>query len=162
MFTRTVNLSVWLGAAALLLPPSLFATGTGATPQRFDARVGGFLGYTYQVQLQDGLLQYARFGGGHKPTHARVRPTMEQWTEFRRELDAIDIWRWRAQYVNLGVTDGTQWSLDVAFRDRAIKTQGSNEYPGTMPDFSGGPSASEAFTRYLKAVQRLVGGRVFE
>jgi hypothetical protein len=162
MFTRTVKLSGWLVAVALLLPPSLFATETGAIPERFDARVGGFMGYTYQVQLQDGLLQYARFGGGHKPTHARVRPTMEQWREFRRELDAIDVWRWRAQYSTPGALDGTQWSLDVTYPDRALRTHGNNDYPGAIPHPSGAPSGSKAFTRYLKAVQRLVGGRAFE
>jgi hypothetical protein len=159
---RIVILSSWLTATALLCAPSLNASEIDAIPQRFHARVGGFNGFTYEVQLQDGRLEYKRSGGRQKSRYARVRPTTEQWTEFRRELDAIDIWRWRAQYLNPGVTDGTQWSLDLAFQDRAIKTQGSNDYPGTTPDSSGVPSASKAFARYLKAVQQLVGGRAFE
>lgn len=149
-------------AAALLCSPSLLASETSAIPQRFHARVGGFMGYTYEVQLQDGRLQYARFGGGHKSQHARVRPTMEQWREFRRELDAIDVWRWRLQYSTPGVSDGTQWSLDVTYPDTAVRTHGNNDYPGATPDPSGVPSGSKAFSRYLKAVQRLLGGRAFE
>jgi hypothetical protein len=160
--SRTVILSTWLTATVLLCVPSLNASEVNAVPQRFHSRIGGFLGFTYELELRDGSLDYRKSGRGQKSEHVRVRPTMDQWTEFRRELDALDVWRWRAQYVNPGVVDGTQWSLDVAYHDRAIKTQGSNEYPGTTPDSSGVPSASEAFTRYLKAVQRLVGGRAFE
>jgi hypothetical protein len=159
---RPVTLSTWLVAMALLCSRSLLASEPNAIPQRFHARVGGFNGFTYEVQLQDGRLEYARSGGGQKSRRASVRPTMEQWRKFRRELDAIGIWRWRAQYVNPGVTDGTQWSLEVAYPDRALKTQGSNDYPGDAPNPSGVPSASKAFARYLKAVQRLVGGRAFE
>lgn len=149
-------------AAVLLCSASLKASETNAIPQRFHTRIGGFNGFTYEVRLQDGRLEYERSGGSNNSRHVRVRPTMEQWREFRRELDAIGIWRWRAQYINPGVTDGTQWSLDVAYPDRAIKTEGSNDYPGATPVPSGVPSASKAFTRYLKAVQRLVGGRAFE
>ena len=162
MFTRTVNLSAWLGATMVLCSPSLIASGTSAVPQQFHARVGGFMGYSYEVRLQDGGLDYAKVGGGQKPEHARVRPTTEQWKEFRRELDAIGVWRWRAQYSSPGVSDGTQWTLDVIYPDKAVRAQGNNDYPGATPDPSGVPSGSKIFTRYLKAVQRLLGGRAFE
>jgi hypothetical protein len=162
MFMRSIILSRWLVAAALLCSPSLFAGETNAIPQRFHTRIGGFMGHTYEVQLQDGCLQYETFGRGNKPERARVCPTMEQWREFRREVDAIGVWRWRAQYSTPGVADGTQWSLDVTYSDRAVRTQGSNNYPGDTQESFGVPSGSKAFTRYLKAVQRLLGGRAFE
>jgi hypothetical protein len=120
------------------------------------------MGYTYEVQLQEGGLQYTRLGGGQKPRHVRVRPTIEQWREFRRELDGIGVWRWRAHYSSPGVSDGTQWTLDVVYPDRAVSAQGNNDYPAATPDASGVSSGSKAFTRYLKAVQRLLGGRAFE
>ena len=162
MLKRTVPLSALLLAVALLCSPPLIASKTSAIPQRFHARIGGFMGYTYYVELQDGGLQYTRSGGGQKTMSARVRPTTEQWTEFRRELDALGIWRWRAHYTNPGVADGTQWSLDVAYPDRAIKTEGDNDYPGATANPSGVPSGSKVFARYLKAVQQLLGGRAFE
>jgi hypothetical protein len=152
----------WLAATVLPCSPSLFGGETDAIPQRFQTRVGGFMGHTYEVQLQDGCLQYATFGRGIKSDPARVCPTVEQWSEFRRELDAIGVWRWRAQYSTPGVVDGTQWSLDVVYPDRAVRTQGNNSYPGATPDSLGVPSGSKAFSRYLKAVQRLLGGRAFQ
>ena len=159
---RNVTLSTWLVATVMLCSPSLFAGDTNAIPQRFHTRIGGFMGNTYEVQLQDGCLQYETFGRGNKSDNARVCPTMEQWKEFRRELDAIGVWRWRSQYSTPGVADGTQWSLDVAYPDRTVRTQGNNNYPGAMRDPVGVPSGSKAFTRYLKAVQRLLGGKAFE
>lgn len=120
------------------------------------------MGCSYEVQLQDGGLDYTRVGGGQKPEHASVRPTIEQWREFRRELNAIGVWRWRAQYSRPGVSDGTQWTLDVIYPDKAIRAQGNNDFPGATQDPSGIPSGSKIFTRYLKAVQRLLGGRAFE
>ena len=159
---RTITLSTWLVATALLCSPSLFADEANAIPQQFHTRIGGFMGNTYEVQLLDGCLQYETFGRGNKSDHARVCPTIEQWKEFRRELDAIGVWRWRAQYSNPRVADGNQWSLDVTYPDRAVSTQGSNKYPGPTPDSFGVFSGSKAFTRYLKAVQRLLGGRAFE
>ena len=149
-------------AAVLLGSPSLFAGETNAMPQRFHTRVGGFMGRTYEVQLEDGVLQYETFGRGHQAEHTVVRPTLDQWREFRRELDAIGVWRWRAQYETPGVADGTQWSLDVAYPDKAVSSQGSNNYPGAKADPIGVPSGSKEFTRYLKAVQRLLGGKAFE
>ena len=162
MFTRIATLNMWIVAAALLCSRSLVAGETTAIPQRFHTRIGGFMGHTYEVRLQDGCLQYETFGRGQKSEPARVCPTIEQWREFRRELDAIGVSRWHAQYSNPQVVDGTQWSLDLAYSDQAVKTQGSNRYPGLTPESDGVASASKAFTRYLKAVQRLLGGKAFE
>lgn len=162
MFHQASNRRTWLVTMALLYPASLIAGEKSAIPQQFHARIGGFMGNTYEVQLQDGSLQYTKSGRGHKPQHFRVRPTMEQWRDFRRELDAIGVWQWRPQYSTPGVADGTQWSLEVTYPDRTIRSQGNNDYPGAASDPSGVPSGSKAFSRYLKAVQRLVGGRAFE
>ena len=71
---------------------------TESDPQRFHVRIGGFMGRTYEVQLQDGSLRYTTFGRGHNSEPVEVRPTMEQWGESGRELDAIGVWRWRAEY----------------------------------------------------------------
>jgi hypothetical protein len=145
-----------------LLSPVRAASEATAAPERFRARIGGFLGYTYEVVLKDDYIEYARSVGGQKPLRARVRPTVEQWRAFRTELDAIGIWEWRAQYSDPKVADGTQWSLEVAYPDRSIKTQGSNDYPGARSESTGGPVSGKIFTRYLKAVQRLLGGKSFE
>jgi hypothetical protein len=55
-------------AAIMLCSTPLIASENNAIPQRFHARIGGFLGDTYEVQLQDGCLQYTRFGGAANPS----------------------------------------------------------------------------------------------
>jgi len=157
-----VAIAVLVLAAVTLCLPSLIAGDTDPIPQRFHVRIGGFMGRSYEVQLQDGSLRYTTFGRGLSSEPVEIRPTMEQWREFRRELDAIGVWRWRAEYSAPGVADGTQWSLDVAYADRAVKTKGSHHYPEGNPDSFGVSSGSKAFTRYLKAVQQLLGGKAFE
>jgi hypothetical protein len=156
------QICVAAGMLLCLFSPAPAATEATAAPERFRARIGGFLGYTYEVVLKDDYIDYTRSTGGKKTLSARVHPTMEQWKAFRTELDAIGVWQWRAQYSAPGVADGTQWSLEVAYPDRSIKTQGSNEYPGARSGPSGGPESSKIFARYLKAVQRLLGGKSFE
>jgi hypothetical protein len=162
MFRQISNLGACFVAAALFYPASLVAGEKTALPQEFHARIGGFMGYTYDVHLQEGALQYSRSGRGGKPQSIRVSPTTEQWLEFRRELDAIGVWDWRRTYPNPGVADGTQWLLEVTYPDRTAKSQGSNNYPGAKAEPSGVPSGSKVFTRYLKAAERLLGGKAFE
>jgi hypothetical protein len=45
-------------------------------------------------------------------------------------MNEVGVWRWRAEYANAGVTDGTQWRLEVAFAGRKAKSSGSSGYPG--------------------------------
>lgn len=74
------------------------------------------------------------------------------------------IWQWQDNYPSeLSICDGTQWSLDIAYEDAALRSGGDNAYPkdedddGTIP--SAAPSAH--FERLLKAVSALIGGRDF-
>lgn len=156
------RLCVAAGVLFCLFSPAPGASERTSAPNHFHARIGGFLGNTYEVVLKGDYIEFARFAGGQEPLRDRVRPTDEQWRAFRTELDAIGIWQWRAQYIDSGVADGTQWLLDVSYPDRAIKTGGSNDYPGARTDGSGGPKSSKIFLRYLRAVQQLLGGKSFE
>ena len=91
-----------------------------------------------------------------------MAPTETQWVEFRRTLDELKVWRWRTEYPSNGIVDGTQWSLDIAFADRGIKTHGSNSYPDDAGKSNGEPEPTEAFKRYLEAVRKLTGGKSFQ
>jgi hypothetical protein len=153
--------------ATLILFASLctvsLAAGTADMPKEFSAIIGGFLGSTYVVELRDGALHYTEKKGRDAVTSsATVIPTSAQWQEFRKTIDELNIWQWHAQYPNRGTMDGTQWSLKIAYADRALKTHGDNNYP----DANGAPSdnsdPSKSFNRYLGAIRKLIGGRSFE
>ena len=142
--TKLCFVALFTFAAATLLS----AAEPSFVPKTFSAYVGGFNGPTYLVELHDGVLTYTS-GPRNEPNHAKITPTAAQWQEFRQTLDELDIWRWRPDYSNNAIKDGTQWRLDFAYSDRTLKLKGSNEYP-------------KHFDRYLAAVQKLLGGKTFK
>jgi hypothetical protein len=151
-------------AALLLLVsvPVLSGAEPSPVPKHFSASIGGFMGGTYRVEYRDGTLTYTTFDPGHRnPRPVAVHPGEAQWREFRQTLDALKVWQWRAQYQSEGVADGTQWSLDIAYTDRALKSEGSNNYPDAAGRPSGNPQPSDAFNRYLAAVGKLMGNKTF-
>ena len=126
----------------------LSAAEPSSAPRNFSAYIGGFEGPTYLVELRDNALTYTS-GPRNKPNHTRITPTAAQWQEFRQTLDALDVWRWRSNYTNNTFKDGTQWRISLEYADRALKTEGSNDYP-------------KHFDRYLAAIQKLLGGKTFK
>jgi hypothetical protein len=151
--------------AALFL---LFATSArpadepSAVPTHFVARIGGFLGSTYSVELKDGTLTYTVSGHGQTNVrHATITPTEATWREFRHALDELKVWQWKNDYARGGVMDGTQWLLEVAYSDRALKSCGDNNYPEASGEPTGKPDFSPVFSRYLAAIKRLIGGKDF-
>jgi hypothetical protein len=87
--------------------------------------------------------------GAQATSSATITPTAEQWREFRQSIDELKVWRWRPDYSDSAIMDGTQWQLELAYSDHSLKTGGSNKYP-------------EHFDRYLAAVQKLLGGKTFK
>ena len=155
--------------AATLFCGASFAAEPAPIPKQFSALIGGFFGPTYVIELRDGTLHYTEHkrstGPGPKPTaSATITPTAEQWREFRESLDQLNVWRWRPDYNNDAIADGTQWRLEIKYADHALKTEGSNDYP----DATGAPKAksdiatTKTFDRYLAAVEKLLGGKTFK
>lgn len=56
---------------------------------------------------------------------------------FMQALQDLHFGEWKSQYVNLGVLDGTQWSLELHFSNgqRTVSFSGSNAYPYNFDDF---------------------------
>jgi hypothetical protein len=146
---------------SLFAAPAIAADGQSDVPARFTARIGGFLGASYSVELRDGALVYtSREGGGERST-ATVTPTAAQWREFRQTLDELKVWQWQADYPNRGTLDGTQWSLEIAYPDHSLATHGDNNYPAANGKPIGKSEYTDTFTRYLAAVKKLLGGKSF-
>jgi hypothetical protein len=142
------------------------AAAPAMVPEKFGAFIGGFLGSTYLVELRDGALHYTekkvRNGRFQVTESATVTPTVQQWEEFRKNIDELNLWQWRADYPSQGIVDGTQWSLEIAYADHVLKTNGSNNYPDASGNPSGNSNVTKTFGRYLAAIKRLIGGRSFE
>ena len=84
-----------------------------------------------------------------------VEPSEAAWAEFWRTLSALSAWRWREQYVEMSVRDGTMWTLDIKINDQELHSSGQNAYPPK----GRGPSMTRDFRRLLQALSELLGGR---
>ena len=125
-------------------------------PRLFEVSIGGFFGASYRVELQsDGTLLYR-----HNPRTLisepgtrtrRVRVGDDQWREFRRAMDEVNVWAWRKDYIDPRVVDGTQWNLKLEYADASVVSRGSNVFP-----------EQQDFERFRAAVVMLIGGREFE
>jgi hypothetical protein len=132
-----------------------------AMPQQFRTSIGGFFGPSYIVELRDGSLIYsARKRGESEAKTTIITPSAAQWLAFSQALDDIKVWQWQTKYMLANSHDGTQWSLDISYANRAIKTHGHNLYPDDNNGSKEEPS--QAFKRYLTAVMRLINGNDFK
>src|SRR4051812_44860592 len=90
---RTAPSRFWHATLLLLTALSMMsAAEPSPIPKRFSAYIGGFMGASYKLELNDGVLTYTTFGGGHtNPKHATIKPTEAQWREFRQTLDDLKV-----------------------------------------------------------------------
>jgi hypothetical protein len=132
------------------------------SPRGLHIRVGGYPGPWYSVELLGEVLRYEAKGRADLPTDVELfEPTERQWQEFAAALDALGVWRWRANYPNPGVMDGTSWSIDIDYGRVAIRAGGDNNYPAAGGAPSGKPEPTREFRGLLTAVRNLIGGRPF-
>jgi hypothetical protein len=152
-----------LAVLFLVLATSARAAGEPAVvPVHFAARIGGFLGSSYSVELKGGSLIYTASGRGQTNIrHTTITPTETDWREFRQTLDELKVWQWQNDYPRGGVVDGTQWLFEIAYSDRRLKSQGDNNYPDAAGKPTGKPEFTPVFNRYLAAIKRLIGGKDF-
>ncbi len=154
-------------ATALLLLVCTGARGASgvlsAAPTSFRAAIGGFLGTTHIVTLENGALTYTDIGRGNKKNAKpqRITPSEKDWQEFRKKLDTVGVWKWQKSYLNRNVADGTDWSLAITYADRSLESKGRNAYPNANGSENKTPEATKTFSVYCAAVQALLGGRAF-
>ena len=132
-------------------------------PEAFAFFIGGYTGTSHRVVWEGGDLRYERLGYGFEPEELEpdeefARPAPD-WAAFRAALDRLDVWSWAASYEPEDlIVDGTQWSLELRWRERAVVTGGSNAYPGVGATVSG----SNTFRAFLRAVRKLTGVAAIE
>ena len=96
--------------------------------------IGGYIGWeTIEVIEVDG-----------KYTVKYQKALWEDWQVFDNidlkdwstKLEEVHINRWRKEYMNTGILDGTQWNLEYKAKDKRCRhIYGSNAYPDNFDDF---------------------------
>src|SRR4051812_16176364 len=154
-----------LSLAALFVLLAISARPAGEpsiVPTHFVARIGGFLGSSYSVELKGETLAYTASDRGQTNVrHTTITPPDAAWREFRKTLDELKVWQWQNDYPRGGVVDGTQWLFEIAYSDRTLKSRGDNNYPDAAGKPTGKPEFTPVFNRYLEAIKKLIGGKDF-
>jgi len=136
-----------------------------AMPRKFEARIGGVLGFSFSASLTDKGVEYTEFADGYTPLVTKViNPTPNQWRALHRVMEETEFWRWNREYFNPDVLDGTSWEIECEWDNQTINTEGSNAFPsdpdGRIPTYS--ENESKRFDSLLRAISQLLGGEPFE
>jgi len=94
------------------------------------ASVGGYFGGYYEVIIDLTNLETTwRFneGGTEETSKKTIRVSTAQ--AFIEELKMINLLNWKPKYIETGVCDGTQWSVEILTDGRTIKKYGDNQFP---------------------------------
>jgi hypothetical protein len=145
--------------------------GANALPERLQVSIGGHFGPSYSVHFDgDSSLTYTRtkrrekdpweIGSSEKweTKSEPVRPTQGRWAAFRAELDRLNVWCWQPEYFE-PVCDGTGWSAEIVYSDKAIRSHGSNCFPGEAdkPVSIVDRAKGDTFDQFCRAVSCMVG-----
>ena len=94
------------------------------------ASVGGYFGGYYDVTIDLRNLETTwnfQEGGTEETSKKSIRASTAE--AFIEELKILNLLNWKAKYIELGVCDGTQWSVQILTEGRSIKKYGDNEFP---------------------------------
>jgi hypothetical protein len=117
-------------------------SSVSALPERLCISIGGHFGPSYSVTLKKGRLTYTYWpprdscSQEPEPQREEIEPSVKRWHSFRKALDRLGVWCWQANYSDPSVCDGTDWSVEIAYTDKAITSGGSNCFPDTFKKFS--------------------------
>lgn len=103
-------------------------SSSNIVPQKLLFDIGGYDSSSYTLELKGDRLKYH---DGYSPVirdEKIFKPSDQEWRQFRKDLDNLEIWNWSRQYES-DVLDGTQWSFEVSYEDNSIKIYGNNAYP---------------------------------
>ncbi len=111
-----------------------------------NAFIGGYMGKSFAVSMdreEKGIHHMTYYRGDvlelneNDFTDEDPQFTNESWQKFIEDLHQIDILKWKANYENHTIIDGTQWNLELLFEDGSkIKKRGINSFPRTFSKFS--------------------------
>lgn len=104
--------------------------------QGLKASVGGFFGgyYNIEIDLITHQVSWIRWIGGEEETLRKtIRPATAKM--FLEDLKVINLLNWKAEYIEPGVLDGTQWSVEILRDGRNLKKNGDNKFPDEWDAF---------------------------
>ncbi|HBV88281.1 MAG TPA: hypothetical protein DEF42_16915 [Desulfosporosinus sp.] len=94
------------------------------------ASVGGYFGGYYDVTIDLRNLETTwNFYEGEVEETSKKSIRVSTAEAFLEELKILNLLKWKAKYIETGVCDGTQWSVEILTEGRSIKKNGDNKFP---------------------------------
>ena len=97
---------------------------------KFRFSMGGFTYGTISLELMGNNIAQKDTFGNDIETYS---PSQDDWNAFSDSLKKLNVWKWKKNYLDSGVLDGTQWELSIQEGPKKKSCYGSNDYP---PDFN--------------------------
>ena len=110
---------------------------TASALKSVEFSIGGFgLMDIYSVDKNELILRRAKKGGGRTDAPEELATwNTAQWDAFAANLLDCGVSRWKEEYMNERVFDGTQWHLTLTGDFGTLEFSGSNDYPDEWEAF---------------------------
>jgi len=120
--------------------------------EELEFSIGGYFATHHEVSIKGDTVSFISYI--HFPDNedrVEISLTKEQISAFISTLNEAGVLKWKKQYDDPGMLDGTQWNLKVKYNEgAAFKAYGSNAYPENIID-----GVSE-FKKLLKGLRKLI------
>jgi hypothetical protein len=135
---------------AFLLTSALIPTGSQSQARRSSFEPDTFEfgeGHAYMgsdsVKWDDGRLVVRKRvadmkgKGEFQETVEHLSPPREAWERFWARVDAMGVWKWKADYSSSrsSMPDGESWSLNLKYDTKQVKSKGYNGVPEAYGGF---------------------------
>ena len=154
---------LFLGASRMAPPQEAERSEESAPPNfvpvQMEIRSGGYLSGGVSLALENGSIKISKtYRSASEDASQTITPSPEAWKNFFDACNALNIWNWQKSYVDPAIMDGHQWSVVLAYANKAIESSGSNSYPPSGQSIAKGRTAE--FTAFCDAVNELVGEKI--
>jgi hypothetical protein len=140
------------------------AANSDSIPTHLKISTGTSSGAKFTLELRDGddLIFRTRPGRGQGTESAiALHPSVEKWRAFRSSLDQLNVWSWKAAYIDSPApTDGYSWQVELTYRDHKLVSHGYEAAPthdGSWSPMKGMNSGSDStYSDFTGAVSALI------
>jgi hypothetical protein len=117
--------------------------------------IGSYFGKSFKIELFNDKIIFSENVGKFTKAQKVFDLDKHRIDNFIKSLDIINVWAWRGNYINAGISGGTQWEFEVVCKNGCqIKAIGSNKYPD-----SDEPSPSQAFLSLISSLEILIDSK---
>ena len=93
------------------------------------ASVGGYFGGYYGVTIDLSNLETTwSFNEGKSEKISKKCIQITTANNIIKQLKIINLLDWKAKYIETGICDGTQWSVEILIAGRTIRKYGDNKF----------------------------------